>query len=151
MPVTSTHNGKLAALLYFAATLSFVPTQVDGSPCTLDLDLSLMFPEGINVAHNIDFASPTCFWSGTAPFCAGECGAGYVATKKDKCGDGLCCWTGTKVHCCPLPRGPAPPGGPGKEPSEGDDESKSGVGREAGIDHIGDWDEVLEPVLWAQN
>ncbi|KAJ8475041.1 hypothetical protein ONZ51_g6820 [Trametes cubensis] len=41
-----------------------------------------------------------CFWSGTAPFCAGACPAGYVDCGRDGCGDGACCWTGIKVYCC---------------------------------------------------
>ncbi|KAI0327667.1 hypothetical protein GY45DRAFT_1327315 [Cubamyces sp. BRFM 1775] len=41
-----------------------------------------------------------CFWSGTAPFCAGSCPVGYTECGRDSCGDGACCWTGYKVYCC---------------------------------------------------
>ncbi|XP_035698000.1 deleted in malignant brain tumors 1 protein-like [Branchiostoma floridae] len=42
----------------------------------------------------------SCYWEGTAVFCnPGDCDWGrYVRT--DKCGDGLCCWTGHKIYCC---------------------------------------------------
>ncbi|PPQ87318.1 hypothetical protein CVT25_002066 [Psilocybe cyanescens] len=45
-------------------------------------------------------APPGCFWSGTAPFCAGSCPSGYEEEIRGSCGDGACCWTGYKVLCC---------------------------------------------------
>ncbi|KAF8160666.1 hypothetical protein B0H34DRAFT_672813 [Crassisporium funariophilum] len=45
-------------------------------------------------------AGSNCFWSGTAPFCAGGCGTGYTEEIKDSCGDGACCITGYKAKCC---------------------------------------------------
>ncbi|HEX6473129.1 MAG TPA: hypothetical protein VF069_28825 [Streptosporangiaceae bacterium] len=42
----------------------------------------------------------SCYWDGTAPFCAGGCPAGYVERMRNSCGDGACCWTGYKVYCC---------------------------------------------------
>lgn len=44
------------------------------------------------------------FWIGTAPFCdphPDQCEKtpGFVAIKKDKCGDGACCWSGEKIKC----------------------------------------------------
>ena len=39
------------------------------------------------------------FWSGTAPFCRGKCPRGYTTLRRDKCGDGKCCWTGSKAYC----------------------------------------------------
>ncbi|KAG1735432.1 hypothetical protein EDB19DRAFT_1103603 [Suillus lakei] len=42
-----------------------------------------------------------CFWSGTAPFCAGSCeGSPTVECATSSCGDGACCWTGYKKYCC---------------------------------------------------
>jgi len=43
-------------------------------------------------------------WVGTAPFCdpnPSQCEAtpGYIATGKDKCGNGACCWSGEKIKC----------------------------------------------------
>ncbi|GAA4614812.1 hypothetical protein GCM10023195_64860 [Actinoallomurus liliacearum] len=42
----------------------------------------------------------TCYWDGTAPFCAGACPPGYTERNRNTCGDGACCWTGYKVYCC---------------------------------------------------
>ncbi|KAL5584508.1 hypothetical protein ACKRZS_003122 [Fusarium odoratissimum] len=42
----------------------------------------------------------SCYWSGTAPYCAGECGPGEREIGRSKCGDGACCWTGKKAYCC---------------------------------------------------
>lgn len=44
------------------------------------------------------------FWLGTSPFCSPDeiqCSAtpGFGVGKKDKCGDGNCCWTGKKIEC----------------------------------------------------
>jgi hypothetical protein len=41
-----------------------------------------------------------CYWSGTAPFCAGGCPADYTEMTRGGCGDGACCVTGEKVLCC---------------------------------------------------
>lgn len=49
---------------------------------------------------NVTSAADACFWSGTAPFCAGSCPVGYVDCARDGCGDGACCITGYKVFCC---------------------------------------------------
>ena len=38
-------------------------------------------------------------WRGTAPFCAGECNKGEVFKGSSKCGEGGCCWTGSKALC----------------------------------------------------
>ncbi|KAF8961843.1 hypothetical protein BDZ97DRAFT_1827399 [Flammula alnicola] len=51
-------------------------------------------------ANNTLAAAPSCYWDGTAPFCAGHCGDPYVERGRDSCGDGACCWTGYKVYCC---------------------------------------------------
>ncbi|KAG0707394.1 hypothetical protein DFH29DRAFT_897212 [Suillus ampliporus] len=40
-----------------------------------------------------------CYWSGTAPFCAGNC-AGNKECQTGPCGDGACCITGYKKYCC---------------------------------------------------
>lgn len=47
-----------------------------------------------------NLASSECFWSGTAPFCEGECPPGFVERDRDEVGDGQRCWTGTKAFCC---------------------------------------------------
>ncbi|EFX74652.1 hypothetical protein DAPPUDRAFT_324127 [Daphnia pulex] len=50
-------------------------------------------------------AQPTpmngCFWSGTSPFCFGQCGNFYNTISVHKRGDGKTCLTGTKKLCCP--------------------------------------------------
>jgi hypothetical protein len=38
-------------------------------------------------------------WRGTAPICAGECLPGEQEVERSNCGDGACCWSGTKVLC----------------------------------------------------
>lgn len=38
-------------------------------------------------------------WRGTAPFCEGECLRGEQEVRRSNCGDGACCWTGSKVLC----------------------------------------------------
>jgi hypothetical protein len=57
------------------------------------------------VIDGVDCRTPVnqvqgCYWSGTAPFCAGGCYPGWSEAKRDNCGDGECCLTGTKVLCC---------------------------------------------------
>lgn len=54
----------------------------------------------VDTALTIPDAVDPCFWSGTAPFCAGSCPVGYVDCARDSCGDGACCITGIKVYCC---------------------------------------------------
>ncbi|KAI0327666.1 hypothetical protein GY45DRAFT_1327313 [Cubamyces sp. BRFM 1775] len=61
------------------------------------IDTALTNPDGTNLTT---LEVSPCFWSGTAPFCAGSCPAGYVDCGRDGCGDGACCWTGIKVYCC---------------------------------------------------
>jgi len=39
------------------------------------------------------------YWSGTAPFCNGQCNGHDVQKGAGQCGDGACCWTGHKVLC----------------------------------------------------
>ncbi|XP_035662086.1 uncharacterized protein LOC118406262 isoform X2 [Branchiostoma floridae] len=41
-----------------------------------------------------------CYWEGTFPFCKpGACDSG-IKVRGDNCGDGRCCWTGSKIYCC---------------------------------------------------
>jgi hypothetical protein len=43
----------------------------------------------------------TCRWSGTAPFCAGECkGNETKEAPPEGSSSGASCWTGSKVYCC---------------------------------------------------
>ncbi|KAI1013310.1 hypothetical protein LB503_001482 [Fusarium chuoi] len=42
----------------------------------------------------------SCRWEGTAPYCAGECEDGWSERGRSQCGDGSCCWTGSKALCC---------------------------------------------------
>ena len=46
----------------------------------------------------IPFASADT-WRGTAPFCDGSCLTGEQQIGRNKCGDGGCCWTGSKALC----------------------------------------------------
>ncbi|KAI0452097.1 hypothetical protein F5B21DRAFT_506560 [Xylaria acuta] len=41
-------------------------------------------------------AADNCYWSGTAPFCAGHCPSPYTECTTAKKN----CWTGHKSHCC---------------------------------------------------
>ncbi|CEJ91351.1 hypothetical protein VHEMI07069 [[Torrubiella] hemipterigena] len=45
-------------------------------------------------------AAMSCYWDGTAPFCAGGCPDGYHEVERNDHGDGAKCWTGYKVKCC---------------------------------------------------
>jgi hypothetical protein len=50
----------------------------------------------------IPFQMPTAkadIWRGTAPFCQGKCLPGEKVVKKSNCGNGGCCWSGSKVLC----------------------------------------------------
>jgi hypothetical protein len=53
-----------------------------------------------NPAASSLIESVNCYWSGTAPFCAGSCGGGTVECNTSACGDGACCITGYKKYCC---------------------------------------------------
>ncbi|KAF2679610.1 hypothetical protein K458DRAFT_283402, partial [Lentithecium fluviatile CBS 122367] len=53
----------------------------------------------VSTGHSPETAA-TCFWDGTAPFCAGSCPDGYTECNRGSCGDGACCWTGIKTYCC---------------------------------------------------
>jgi hypothetical protein len=45
----------------------------------------------------------TCRWSGTAPFCAGECKGNEIKeAPPEGSSSGASCWTGSKVYCCTL-------------------------------------------------
>ncbi|XP_019614687.1 PREDICTED: uncharacterized protein LOC109462574 [Branchiostoma belcheri] len=63
-----------------------------GEGFLLGPDRSTCFGEG--------YYGISCHWEGTAPFCdPGDCDIGtYV--RSDNCGDGDCCVTGHKIHCC---------------------------------------------------
>ncbi|KAG2124686.1 hypothetical protein DEU56DRAFT_744412 [Suillus clintonianus] len=52
--------------------------------------------DGGQVVTNVQ----TCYWSGSAPFCAGGCGFGSKECATSPCGDGACCVTGYKKYCC---------------------------------------------------
>ncbi|XP_057372890.1 E3 ubiquitin-protein ligase RNF12-B-like [Daphnia carinata] len=56
-----------------------------------------------NHVRPIGFEESGCFWSGTSPFCRGNCGTFYRAKIINKTGDGKACLTGNKKLCCPIP------------------------------------------------
>ena len=41
-----------------------------------------------------------CSWVGTPPICDGQCADDEQEINKDGCGDGACCYRGTKSLCC---------------------------------------------------
>ena len=41
-------------------------------------------------------------WRGTAPFCDGQCLPNEREVQRSECGDGGCCWTGSKALCANL-------------------------------------------------
>ncbi|KAF8159302.1 hypothetical protein B0H34DRAFT_702931 [Crassisporium funariophilum] len=83
---------KLAILFaIFTTAVLASPTQQDGS---------FFFPPPPHQITVIDPVGSTCFWSGTATFCAGACNMGYTEVGRDRCGDGACCITGSKARCC---------------------------------------------------
>ncbi|KAJ3282218.1 hypothetical protein HK104_011036 [Borealophlyctis nickersoniae] len=49
-----------------------------------------------------------CHWSGTAPFCNGNCAGDEVEQTRSESGDGRPCWTGKKKYCCPKPKDAQP-------------------------------------------
>ncbi|KAI0895551.1 hypothetical protein F4806DRAFT_497120 [Annulohypoxylon nitens] len=69
-------------------------------PCLLAVAKALSTGSSILTSNQQDVASSSCFWSGTAPFCAGFCESGYEDCGTSSCGDGACCWTGYKKYCC---------------------------------------------------
>ena len=58
--------------------------------------LSIFLLTGYSAQSTAD----TCIWEGKAPFCNGDCRAGYTLTKRGDKGDGDKCATGTKAYCC---------------------------------------------------
>ncbi|KAG2124687.1 hypothetical protein DEU56DRAFT_744386 [Suillus clintonianus] len=52
--------------------------------------------DGGQVVTNVQ----SCYWSGSAPFCAGGCGFDAKECATSACGDGACCVTGYKKLCC---------------------------------------------------
>ncbi|XP_048369102.1 sushi, von Willebrand factor type A, EGF and pentraxin domain-containing protein 1-like [Sphaerodactylus townsendi] len=44
-------------------------------------------------------ATSDSYWSGTAPFCFGSCRGKHKEVKRSPCGDGSCCWFGSKAFC----------------------------------------------------
>jgi hypothetical protein len=48
-----------------------------------------------------NYANAACqsHWEGTAPWCEGSCPAGFDTKQSSNCGDGSCCWSGSKVWC----------------------------------------------------
>ena len=50
------------------------------------------------------------YWDGTAPFCDGSCPSGCRTVGRSNCGNGACCWTGSKALCqCCGGAGPCTP------------------------------------------
>jgi len=45
-------------------------------------------------------ATNGCYWDGTAPFCQGRCAQGWTEVERNKQGDGVQCWKGSKARCC---------------------------------------------------
>lgn len=45
-------------------------------------------------------SSLSCYWSGTAPFCDGDCGDDTEAQPPAGSSSGRSCWTGSKKYCC---------------------------------------------------
>ena len=65
----------------------------------------LFSPSGIDITDGKANAQESltqqnCYWSGTAPFCAGGCSVGESTCGYNPCGDGKCCATGVKAYCC---------------------------------------------------
>ncbi|KDR70707.1 hypothetical protein GALMADRAFT_881437 [Galerina marginata CBS 339.88] len=66
---------------------------------------------------DVTLAAQGCYWDGTAPLCEGTCAKrnsgwsrasqtcigcknDYYESERSTCGDGSCCWSGTKALCC---------------------------------------------------
>ncbi|KAM3523821.1 hypothetical protein NHJ13051_004869 [Beauveria bassiana] len=83
----------------FAILLSFTAMAMAAAVADQSPDPSAEVPD---YTPNSDdpIVSAVCYWEGSAPFCRGECKKGWRETKRDRCGDGNCCATGTKARCC---------------------------------------------------
>jgi hypothetical protein len=68
---------------------------------------------GVTAKNVVD---PRCEWFGEAPFCDGECPAGWTERKRNKRGDGNKCATGSKVYCCDFQERCVPERAPGWKP-----------------------------------
>ncbi|EFX86059.1 hypothetical protein DAPPUDRAFT_313428 [Daphnia pulex] len=55
------------------------------------------------MAQADQITEPFCYWSGTAPACAGACETGEFVASTSKYGDGKTCATGVKRYCCAMP------------------------------------------------
>ncbi|MFF4737290.1 hypothetical protein ACFY2W_15655 [Streptomyces sp. NPDC001262] len=55
---------------------------------------------GITMTSYTASREASCSWSGTAPFCGGECPYGCIRYRTGRCGDGSCCCVGHKALCC---------------------------------------------------
>ncbi|KAK5625005.1 hypothetical protein RRF57_000721 [Xylaria bambusicola] len=65
-----------------------------------DSTLTFCVPDTQLIGNSTLAPDASCYWDGTAPFCAGGCPAGYDDCGTSSCGDGACCVTGYKKYCC---------------------------------------------------
>ncbi|KAI0327670.1 hypothetical protein GY45DRAFT_1097053 [Cubamyces sp. BRFM 1775] len=89
--------------------LTLFALAIGTSAVAIDAATANAAPVADTALTNATSAVDPCFWSGTAPFCAGSCPVGYVDCARDGCGDGACCITGYKVFCCRSDEGLCPP------------------------------------------
>lgn len=84
---------RFAILISFAAMA--MAATVDQSPAEPTAEVQDNISE---IEGPVEISA--CYWEGSAPFCEGRCKPGWRQIGRDKCGDGKCCWRGTKAHCC---------------------------------------------------
>ncbi|KAI0596732.1 hypothetical protein F4775DRAFT_594040 [Biscogniauxia sp. FL1348] len=69
-------------------------------PCLLVVVKALSIDSQIFTGGQQAAATDSCYWGGTAPFCDGFCESPYEECGTGSCGDGACCWSGSKKLCC---------------------------------------------------
>ncbi|KAH9885408.1 hypothetical protein C8Q73DRAFT_795831 [Cubamyces lactineus] len=87
-------------LLVIGANAAATPVLVADATAT-----SFVPEDNTSLTNGTELVGP-CYWAGDGRNCKNNfCPPGYKDCGRDPCGDGVCCDTGVKVHCCLISSG----------------------------------------------
>ncbi|EDR06004.1 uncharacterized protein LACBIDRAFT_302257 [Laccaria bicolor S238N-H82] len=97
---SSEHNEIIIMKTHWILIALATAVSVFAIPTQNFLDAPVDRSSPSNETIKIVYINRDCFWSGNAPYCAGSCDPPYVEVDRNQCGDGQCCWSGSKALCC---------------------------------------------------
>lgn len=90
-----------AAAAAVLSKYSMPPGSVPSNMISNGLPLDQQYQDGLSQEQDNEAVIFGCYWDGTAPYCAGSCqGPRWEQRGRSNCGNGSCCWTGSKALCC---------------------------------------------------